>query len=124
MVLTREVGAKTQKHLAIRVAMARFPFRKTFEGFDFEFRSSINAKLIRELAAGRYVEGGDNVLLLGPPDVGKSHLAVALGLTACEQGPHALHDGRPAHRQPRQGACRQPPRRETEAARVAAGLGH
>jgi DNA replication protein DnaC len=89
-VLTREVGAKTQKHLAMRVAMARFPFQKTLEGFDFKFQPSIDVKLIRELATGRYVEGGDNVLLLGPPGVGKSHLAVALGLKACEQGYRAL----------------------------------
>ncbi len=89
-VLAREVGAKTQKHLAMRVAMARFPFRKTLESFDFKFQPSIDAKLIRELATGRYIEGGDNVLLLGPPGVGKSHLAVALGLNACEQGYRTL----------------------------------
>jgi DNA replication protein DnaC len=42
--------------------------------------------VIRELATGRYLESGDNVLLLGPPGVGKTHLAVALGLKACEHG--------------------------------------
>jgi len=89
-VLGREVGAKTQKHLAMRVAMARFPFQKTLESFDFKFQPSIDAKLVRELASGRYVEGGDNVLLLGPPGVGKTHLAVALGLKACEHGYRAL----------------------------------
>lgn len=67
-VLGREVGAKTQKHLAMRVAMARFPFQKTLESFDFKFQPSIDPKLVRELASGRYVEGGDNILLLGPPD--------------------------------------------------------
>jgi DNA replication protein DnaC len=89
-VLGREVGAKTQKHLAMRIAMARFPFQKTLESFDFKFQPSIDAKLVRELASGRYVEGGDNVLLLGPPGVGKTHLAVALGLTACEHGYRVL----------------------------------
>jgi DNA replication protein DnaC len=89
-VLGREVGAKTQKHQAMRVAMARFPFQKTLESFDFKFQPSIDAKLVRELATGRYIEGGDNVLLLGPPGVGKTHLAVALGLKACEHGYRAL----------------------------------
>ena len=49
-VLGREVGAKTQKHLAMRIAMARFPFQKTLESFDFKFQPSIDPKLIRELA--------------------------------------------------------------------------
>jgi DNA replication protein DnaC len=81
-----EVRAKTQKHHAMRIAMARFPFQKTLERFDFKFQPSIDAKVIRELATGRYMESGDNVLLLGPPGVGKTHLAVALGMKACEQG--------------------------------------
>ena len=59
-------------------------------GFDFKFQPSIDPKIIRELATGRYIESGDNVLLLGPPGVGKSHLAVALGLKACEQGSRTL----------------------------------
>jgi len=86
----REVGAKTQKHLAMLVAMARFPFQKTLESFDFKVQPSIDPKIIRELATGRYIESGDNVLLLGPPGVGKTHLAVALGLKACEQGVRTL----------------------------------
>jgi DNA replication protein DnaC len=89
-VLGREVGAKTQKHLAMRIAMARFPFQKTLESFDFKFQPSIDPKLLRELATGRYIEGGDNVLLLGAPGVGKTHLAVALGLKACELGYRTL----------------------------------
>lgn len=88
--LAREVGAKREKHLAMRIAMARFPFQKTLESFDFKFQPSIDPKVIRELATGRYIEGGDNVLLLGPPGVGKTHLAVALGLKACEQGVRTL----------------------------------
>ena len=89
-VLGREVSAKTQKHLAMRIAMARFPFQKTLESFDFKFQPSIDPKLIRELGTGRYIEGGDNVLLLGAPGVGKTHLAVAIGLKACELGYRTL----------------------------------
>ena len=81
-----EVDSKQQKHLTMRISMARFPFHKTLEAFDFKFQPSIEPKVIRELATGRYIAGGENVLLLGPPGVGKTHLAVALGLKACEQG--------------------------------------
>jgi DNA replication protein DnaC len=88
--LALEVGSKTEKHHQMRIAMARFPFQKTLESFDFKFQPSIDPKLIRELATGRYMQGGDNVLLLGPPGVGKSHLAVALGIKACEQGVRTL----------------------------------
>ncbi len=89
-VLTREVGVKSQKHLAMRIAMARVPFHTTLEGFDFTCQPSIDPKVIRELATGRYLASGDHRLLLGPPGVGKSHVAVALGLTACAQGVRTL----------------------------------
>jgi len=88
--LALEVGAKTQKHHQMRITMARFPFHKTLESFDFKFQPSIDVKLMRELAGGRYMDSGDNVLFLGPPGVGKTHLAVALGIKACEQGVRTL----------------------------------
>lgn len=88
--LSRESQAKGTKHLAMRLAMARFPFQKTLESFEFKFQPSIDPKVVRELATGRYLEHGENVLLLGPPGVGKTHLAVALGMKACEQGHRVL----------------------------------
>jgi DNA replication protein DnaC len=88
--LALELGAKTEKHHQMRITMARFPFHKTLESFDFKFQPSIEVKLMRELAGGRYMDSGENVLLLGPPGVGKTHLAVALGIKACEQGVRTL----------------------------------
>jgi DNA replication protein DnaC len=88
--LAGEIDSKTYKHHQMRIAMARFPFQKTLETFEFKFQPSIDLKLIRELATGRYIQSGDNVLFLGPPGVGKSHLAVALGMKACEQGIRTL----------------------------------
>ena len=59
-VLGREVGAKTQKHLAMRVAMARFPFQKTLESFDFKFQPSIDPKLVRASRAEQSVSSQYN----------------------------------------------------------------
>ncbi|MGH7549082.1 MAG: ATP-binding protein, partial [Gemmatimonadales bacterium] len=85
-VLGLELRSKQEKHLAMRISMARFPFQKTLEGFEWKFQPSIDPKVIKELATGRFIADGENVLLLGPPGVGKTHLAVALGLRACELG--------------------------------------
>ena len=81
-----ELQSKHEKHLALRVSMARFPFQKTLEGFDWKFQPSIDPKIIKELATGRFLADGANVLLLGPPGVEKTHLAVALGMHACALG--------------------------------------
>jgi DNA replication protein DnaC len=84
--LSRELAAKQERHTTMKTTMARFPFHKSLESFDFKFQPSIEPKVIRELATGRFVADADNVLLLGPPGVGKTHLAVGLGLRACALG--------------------------------------
>jgi DNA replication protein DnaC len=63
---------------------------KTLDDFDFRFQPSIDAKLVRELATGRFIATAENVLLFGPPGVGKSHLAIALGRAAIETGHSVL----------------------------------
>ena len=81
-----EIAAKHDRLTQMKTTMARFPFHKTLESFDYKFQPSIEAKVIRELATCRYISNAENVLLLGPPGVGKTHLAVGLGLKACGQG--------------------------------------
>src|SRR5882672_3207296 len=83
---SRELAAKQERHTAMKTTMARFPFHKSLDSFDFKFQPSIDPKIIRELATGRFITNADNVLLLGPPGVGKTHLAVGLGLKACALG--------------------------------------
>uniref|UniRef100_UPI00389955F5 IS21-like element helper ATPase IstB n=1 Tax=Cognatazoarcus halotolerans TaxID=2686016 RepID=UPI00389955F5 len=85
-VLAEEVAAKTSKNVAMRTAMARFPFVKPLETFDFGYQPSIDKKQVQALASCHFIEHGENVLVLGPPGVGKTHLAVALGLKAIETG--------------------------------------
>jgi len=84
--LSREIAAKQEKLTSMKSAMARFPFKKSLETFDFKFQPSLEPKVIKDLATCRFVADADNVLLLGPPGVGKTHLAVGLGLKACAAG--------------------------------------
>jgi len=75
----REIARKDARRVDMTLKLARFPFVRDLAGFDFAAQPSIDPKQIRELAAGRWISNGENVLLLGPPGVGKTHLAVALG---------------------------------------------
>lgn len=73
-----------------RLVQARFPLVKTLEQFEFAFQPSIDRKVIRELAGLSFVDRAENVVLLGPPGVGKTHLAIALGMKALEAGHRVL----------------------------------
>src|ERR1700748_106447 len=65
-VLGEEVAAKMSKNIAMRTAMARFPFVKPLETFDFTYQPSIDAKQVQQLASCHFIEHGDNVIVLGP----------------------------------------------------------
>lgn len=69
-----------------RLKQARFPWVKTVDQFDFAFQPSIDRKVIRELSGLSFLERTENVVLLGPPGVGKTHLGIALGVKAVEAG--------------------------------------
>lgn len=73
-----------------RQKQARLPRVKTLEQFDFSFQPGIDRKVVRELAGLAFVERSENVILLGPPGVGKTHLAGALGVKAADAGHRVL----------------------------------
>src|SRR5216117_3576715 len=88
--LTEEVTSKTSKNVTMRTSLARFPFVKSLDAFDFGYQPSIDRKQLQTLASCHFIEHGENVVLLGPPGVGKTHLAVGLGLKAIERGYRVL----------------------------------
>jgi DNA replication protein DnaC len=85
-ILGREVDAKQGKRILMGMQIAHFPCVRTLEGFDFAFQPSADERLIRELSTGNFIAHGENVLIFGPPGVGKSHLAIGLGRKAVERG--------------------------------------
>ena len=81
-----EVSARRERYLSTKIRMAHLPFLRTLEQFDFSFQPSIDERQVKELANLAFVAEATNILLLGPPGVGKTHLAVALALRAIEHG--------------------------------------
>lgn len=80
--LEPEVDARQERWATTRTRLANFPFKKTLADFDFTFQPAVDERLIRELSGLGFVERHENLILLGPPGVGKTHLAVALGMEA------------------------------------------
>lgn len=85
-ILGDEIGAKQRKRVTMGIQIAHFPAVRTLDTFEFKFQPSIDEKLVRELCTGRFIANGENVLLFGPPGVGKTHLAIAIGRAAIEVG--------------------------------------
>jgi DNA replication protein DnaC len=85
-ILRRELDSKQGKRIRMGLQIAHFPCVRTIEAFDFSFQPSADERLIRELSTGNFIAHGENVLMFGPPGVGKSHLAIGLGRKVVEQG--------------------------------------
>jgi DNA replication protein DnaC len=85
-VLEVAVAARRERYLRTRTNLAHFPFLRTLDQFDVAFQPSLDERHLRELASLAFVAETANVVLLGPPGVGKTYLAVALGRAAIEGG--------------------------------------
>lgn len=84
--LDGELRARHEKRVELNLQFAKFPALKDLEGFDFSAQPSLDKRLMDELVTGRYLSEGRNVILLGPPGVGKTHLAIALGVQVAQAG--------------------------------------
>src|SRR5215207_8058019 len=88
-VLEREVSARNASGAELRIRAAGFPARKTLEDFDFDAQPAIRTQ-VGPLASGGFLTEARNIVLLGPPGTGKTHLAIALGVTAARNGHRVL----------------------------------
>ena len=84
--LSEQIGLKEQKAAQVRTRRADMPPLKTIEGFDFGFQRSVTKEQMLRLCDFTWVDDAFNVMFLGPPSVGKTHLATALGYRALEKG--------------------------------------
>jgi DNA replication protein DnaC len=82
----RELIERQQRATERRIKAASFPVLKTIASFDFAQQPGIKEALVRELLAGEFIDRNENVLLIGNSGTGKTHLATALGLAACQEG--------------------------------------
>ncbi len=83
--IEREVSRKDERRIEMAFKIAHFPAVRELADFDYKAQPSIDQRQVRELATSRWIAHGDATLLLGPPGVGKTHLAIALGREAIRQ---------------------------------------
>jgi DNA replication protein DnaC len=88
--LSTEVSAREAHGGEGRIRSARFPARKTLEEFDFTFQRSMKKTVIEHLGQLDFLHAKENVIMLGPPGTGKTHLAIALGIRACLAGQRVI----------------------------------
>jgi DNA replication protein DnaC len=88
--LEREVAARQSNGGEIRIRAAHLPARKTLEEFDFDHQRSLKRDVIAHLGALDFVEAKENVVFLGPPGTGKTHLAIGISVRACQAGHRVL----------------------------------
>jgi DNA replication protein DnaC len=84
--LQREVAARESHGGEGRIRAARFPARKSLEDFDFDHQRSLKREAITHLGTLDFVTAKDNIVFLGPPGTGKTHLSTGLGIRACQAG--------------------------------------
>lgn len=91
-ILDRQVSEREANGTALRISGARFPAIKTLEDFTFDHVPGLRRDVIAHLATSTWIAKSDNVILLGPPGVGKTHLAIALGIKAAHNAYPVLFD--------------------------------
>jgi DNA replication protein DnaC len=82
----QEIQSKEARSEALRMRIAGFPFEKRLDEFNFKYQPSLDKAVIKEIASLRFIRNAENVVFLGPPGVGKTHLAIGLGIEAIKAG--------------------------------------
>jgi DNA replication protein DnaC len=88
--LSTEISSRESSGGQLRIRAARFPSHKTLEEFDYTFQRSVKKQVIEHLGQLDFLHGKENVVLLGPPGTGKTHLATAIGIRACLAGQRVI----------------------------------
>jgi DNA replication protein DnaC len=84
--MDQEIKSRNAHDLSVRTRVAGFPAKKSFEDFEFDFQPSLDKSVVNDLKTLRFIRNAENVVFLGPPGVGKTHLAIALGMMALDAG--------------------------------------
>ena len=86
LVLQEELAVKDERRFRAGLRLSRLPHHKTLDDYDFSYQPDLDPRKVRDLATLAFVQAKANVALLGPPGVGKTHIAVALAVAACRAG--------------------------------------
>ncbi|MEV7796677.1 IS21-like element helper ATPase IstB [Streptomyces sp. NPDC087512] len=86
LVLAEELAVRDDRRFRNGLRLSKLPHHKTLEDYDFSFQPDLDPRKVKDLATLSFVEDKANVALLGPPGVGKTHIAVALAVAACRAG--------------------------------------
>jgi DNA replication protein DnaC len=86
LVLEEELAVRDERRFRSALRLSKLPHHKTLDEYDFAFQPDLDPRKIRDLATLAFVQAKANVALLGPPGVGKTHIAVALAVAACRAG--------------------------------------
>jgi DNA replication protein DnaC len=86
LVLAEELAVRDDRRFRNGLRLSKLPHHKTLEDYDFSFQPDLDPRKVKDLATLSFVEDKTNVALLGPPGVGKTHIAVALAVAACRAG--------------------------------------
>lgn len=86
LLFEEELNHRISRSVKTRIKLAKFPYQKTIDDFDFNFQPDLDKQRIMNLFSLKFVEEKKNLVLIGPPGVGKTHIAVSLGMAACQNG--------------------------------------
>ena len=86
LILEEELAVREERRLRHALRASKMPHHKTIDEYDFSYQPELDPRKVRDLASLAFVEGKANAALLGPPGVGKTHIAVALAVAACRAG--------------------------------------